>query len=216
MKLISTLSTLLLTYTITFSTSEVAIGQKDSVTVSILNDYVNIPAHDSIACVDTIFILVENNTTHNYIFAFEDSEIMFYDHQISNDFDFISDPFEGMAIKFLDKESSGIRTDASSGYDPEAFDNVSDFTPKANIKTIKPNESLTLKAVLEFPNSNIHGTLRQEVNNLKQATKIELIFAPPKRKSKGYLMNNQIVLGNMDRLLDTNEKFIIDVRISCR
>jgi len=189
---------------------------KEIISVDILNDYIGIPYGQNPYCTDTILIEFTNLTDNDFVFSFEDSLICFYDHKLGPELDFICDPIENMAIKFLSHDLESLEISQISGFDPDAFENIDQHYPKNSIKRIPAMGSILLKALLKFPNKSYFGTLTQEVSNLDEAKFVEFVVAVSAEKTRKYLDFHHNHLSSSERLIDIKKSFLLETVVKCK
>ena len=185
----------------------------NKVIVKLLNTEINIPEHDQVRCIDTIFFEIQNNSQFDYYLATPDSSFIFY----SGNDDFGEDygRIECAGIEFFDEDSLLLTVNASYGFSPDIDHRPTLF--RRDIIEIPAFSTKKVKLFLKFPNCVADmEPLYQFVHRLKYTKNVNIIFKPNVDLTKLYLRENKIVLKKNQKILKTYFEFQRPVNIKCR
>lgn len=206
----------LLSITITACKSKELDSSSKNIIISLLNDSIIIPSSDSIDCIDTLFFHFNNQTNYEFIFAIPETGIKFNSSMFDIDsITFYSDPFQGVAARFLDGENNVLPIEGVSVFNHTALDTIVSFFPIDDVITIDPKSELIFKMLLKFPSLVFHHQYKQYVNDLGDAKYIELLFMPEYNLFPLYVKENDIKFDRNTKILKTRIKFKVPVAIGC-
>ncbi len=181
--------------------------------VYIKNEFVRIPMDDQQFCVDTIVFVFENNTDTDYYFAIQDSGIFFSDESFDKK-EFYSNPFHGVAVRFLTKENKVLQVITTEGI-IENFPEDPDITPIQDIRHIPKNKISEFKMTLKFPKRSSFGAMKEYVENLDEAVNFEIRFEPIPHVCESYFQDYNLQLDENSKYLSISKSFLLPVKHDC-
>lgn len=184
--------------------------ENEGIKIEVLNDYIGIPANDSISCADTLRIKFVNPSKNTYYFNLSQQFIAFSDQEYADKEFYTPDPFDGIAIRFLTNDSLTLEARGADCFD------CWDKTPPVEDKLIvlMPESVLTVESPLVFPNISTFNYY-QYVENLEMARSIEILLEHNSTLSQIDLELSNIKNDPSHKIAQFKERFLLETKIIC-
>jgi len=195
------------------STNHLNSEKKEKITLELFNDSIVIPSNNNTICLDTLYFRMSNFSRNDYLFLFEDSRFYFNTNRFDTSGDIIS-PYDGINMKFIDKNNIPLKSIALMGYSED--NSVNNFFPLENIKVLNSGSTIVLKAILKFPNYIIPNESVQEIENIEKAKSVKIVYETVPYLAKIYLEENDIKLNGKFKYLKKRFTFYRPISFNCK
>lgn len=189
-----------------------AIEHNADLQLIVLNEHINISLNNPTAYADTINLKFINTSDLTYYFTCVDTTVYYSDHPDGIFGEWYSEPFDGIAIRFLDREKKVLLVDQTSFYSPENFESI-DTLSLSPLKLVSPDSESEFHFPIKIPNWQIFSTFYQEIPDIENAAYAHILFEPLVRFTEADIKTHKISLGPKERILSKRWEFILPIEL---